>query len=160
MHARSDRGPARAGHAAILAGVVGFLVGSFLPFYDLELTNESPSFARQMLTGLPETPGWGVGGILMLFAATAVVGVMAAIGLGAGARDCVTQTTVGAAATWSITWVGALLRSTGFSVEIGFFVMWVGIGAVVVGTVIVIGQTRRTSVRGSDPSPSDVRGSV
>jgi hypothetical protein len=58
--------------------------------------------------------------------------------------------------TWSITWVGALLRSTGFSVEIGFFVMWVGIGVVVVGTVIVIRQTRRAA-RGSDASPSDVR---
>jgi hypothetical protein len=140
----------------ILAGVVGFLIGSFLPFYDLALTDESPSFARQMLTGLPETPGWEVGGILMLFAATAVVGVMAAIGLGAGARDSATQTLIGAAVTWSITWVGALLRSTGFSVEIGFFVMWVGIGVVVVGTVIVIRQTRRAA-RGSDASPSDVR---
>jgi hypothetical protein len=140
----------------ILAGVVGFLIGSFLPFYDLALTDESPSFARQMLTGLPETPGWEVGGILMLFAATAVVGVMAAIGLGAGARDSATQTLIGAAVAWSITWVGALLRSTGFSVEIGFFVMWVGIGVVVVGTVIVIRQTRRAA-RGSDASPSDVR---
>ena len=132
----------------ILAGVATFLIGSFLPFYPLEPTSETLSFASQMLSGLSDEPQWVVGGSLMLFAATALVVVTAAIGLGERAWANAAPTLVGAATTWSLTWVGALLRSTGLPVAVGYFVMWVGVAVVIVGTVIVF-----TSMR-SAPGPT------
>ncbi len=81
-----QRGRTRNGQAVILAGVATFLVGSFLPFYRIEPTNETLSFASQELSGLSDGPEWVLGGILLLFAATAVLVVTAAIGLGERAR--------------------------------------------------------------------------
>ena len=138
----TQRGTSRSGQAVILAGVATFLIGSFLPFYSLEPRNETLSFASQMLSGLSNDPQWVLGGILMLFAATAVVVVTAGIGLGELARATAAPTLVGAATTWVLTWVGALLRSTGFPVAVGYFVMWVGIAVVIVGTVIVFRSMR------------------
>ena len=107
-----QRGRTWNGQAVILAGVATFLVGSFLPFYRIEPTNETLSFASQMLSGLSDGPEWVLGGILMLFAATAVLVVTAAIGLGELARASAAPPLVGAATTWSLTWVGVLLRSS------------------------------------------------
>ena len=150
-----QRGRTRNGQAVILAGVATFLVGSFLPFYRIERTNETLSFASQVLSGLSDGPEWVLGGILMLFAATAVLVVTAAIGLGELARASAAPTLVGAATTWSLTWVGVLLRSTGFPVAVGYFVMWVGVVVVIFGTVIVFTSMRRgLAPRSEEASPS------
>jgi hypothetical protein len=51
MQAHGDqRGPTRSGQAVVLAGVATFLIGSFLPFYRLELLNDTVSLARQMVS--------------------------------------------------------------------------------------------------------------
>ena len=90
----------------------------------------------------------------MLFAATAVLVVTAAIGLGELARASAAPALVGAATTWSLTWVGVLLRSTGFPVAVGHFVMWVGVVAVIFGTVIVFTSMRRgLAPRSEEASP-------
>ncbi len=155
MHAPGDqRDTTRRGHAVTLAGVATFLIGSFLPFYRLESPNETVSVARQMVSGLSIGPQWALGGILMLFAATAVVVVTAAIGLGERAPATATPTLVGAATTWSLTWVGVLLRSGGIQLAVGHLVMWMGVAVVVVGTVIVFTSTRRAPAPRSDEAPS------
>ena len=58
MQAHGQRGTSRSGQAVILAGVATFLIGSFLPFYPLETTNETLSLASQMLSGLSDEPQW------------------------------------------------------------------------------------------------------
>ena len=101
----------------------------------------------------------GLGGSLMLFAATAVVVVTAAIGLGEHARATAAPTLVGAATTWSLTWVGILLRATGFPVAVGYYVMWVGLAVVIVGTVIVFRSMRTApaATRSDETSSHEVR---
>lgn len=148
MHAHGhQRGPTRSGQAVVLVGVATFLVGSFLPFYELG-TNETVSLARQMISSWPSGgAGWVPGGILLLFAATAVVVVTAGIGLGERARGTAAPALVGAAATWSLIWAGWLLRSSSSgSFAVGYFVAWVGVVVVIVGTLIVFASMRlRTS---------------
>lgn len=93
----------------------------------------------------------------MLFAATAVVVVTAAIGLGERAPATAAPTLVGAATTWSLTWVGVLLRSGGIPLAVGHFVMWVGVAVVVVGTVIVFTSMRRAPAPRSDEPSHEIR---
>ncbi len=110
-----------------------------------------------MLSGLSDGPEWVLGGILMLFAATAVLVVTAAI----AAR----RTSSGlrrSDARWSghdvVDYMGrrASARSTGFPVAVGYFVMWVGVVVVIFGTVIVftsIEEGFRPRSEEASPSP-------
>jgi hypothetical protein len=124
-----------------------FLVGSFLPYYRVDLgSGETISLVSQMMDA-PTDEGVGpvVGGGLLLLATTAFVVVLAALGLVGRSRAFTGPALIGAAVTWSLTWAGALIRSaSSFGFDVGYYVIWVGVGIVIVGSVIVFTSSMKS----------------
>jgi hypothetical protein len=129
----------------VLGGLVAFAVGSFLPFFGLATVVGqeepfSPSFYRQVVLGNGNA-AVRVGGFLWLFGG---LGVVAAVSIAAltGAKGGWTRLAlVGAVAAWTVGWAGTLLNQAGqgyFSLEAGYWVMWVGVAIVAAGTLMVM----------------------
>jgi hypothetical protein len=144
---RPPRGPGSTlGYAIVLLGAGLFVTSCFLPYNGFEVLGERTiSLYQQLMLG-PNDSSSDLGALLYLFGGVAPVAVVATVGLVRGeGRAGLPSLLVGAAAAWSLTWIGVLLRLgtfAGASWEVGFWLQAVSIGVAVIGTILV--ATRRT----------------
>jgi hypothetical protein len=131
-----------AGYVIVLLGVVVFVVGCFLPFWELASgmrpLNYNVSYFRLVI---PER--WGVaasvGGFLLLFGGPVVLAWIAIAGIRGSrwTRPALAAATV----VWSLTWIGVLLGvsrlALGVARDVGWFLLLLGIGVVATGTILI-----------------------
>ena len=125
------------------------MASCFLPYYGFP-EGRSVSLYDQRLVA--QDGGYDLGVILFLFGGVATVLVIAIIGLTRSKRPSGGALLAGAAAAWSLTWIGSLLQTASLresaigrlSLEAGFWLQAVSIGVAVIGTILVV--TRRTGV--------------
>jgi hypothetical protein len=135
------------GYAVVLLGGALFVATCFLPYYGFP-EGRSVSLYDQRLVA--QDGGYELGVILFLFGGVATVLVIAIIGLTRSERPSGGALLAGAAAAWSLTWIGSLLQTASLresaigtlSLEAGFWLQAVSIGVAVIGTILVV--TRRT----------------
>ena len=135
------------GYAVVLLGGALFVATCFLPYYGFP-EGRSVSLYDQRLVA--HDGGYELGVILFLFGGVATVLVIAIIGLTRSERPSGGALLAGAAAAWSLTWIGSLLQTASLresaigrlSLEAGFWLQAVSIGVAVIGTILVV--TRRT----------------
>jgi hypothetical protein len=85
--------------------------------------------------------------------------VVALVGLTRGERQSGRGFLAGAVSAWSLTWIGSLLQSAGLregatipgglSLETGFWLQAVSIGAAVIGTILVVSKRTRAHEHGA-----------
>ncbi len=139
METRPDTGPSASGYVIVLLGVVGFVVGCFLPYLSgviLAPGEDSASLIRLLWTPA-EGPLGQVGALLNLFAGAATVGAVALLGVGRQ-RGWTPRALVAGVAAWTLTWIGVLIGQTAFgSYEVGYWVLLASMGVAIIGTVVV-----------------------
>ena len=140
MDTRRDTGPSVSGYVIVLLGVVGFVVGCFLPYLSsviLAPGEDSASLIRLIWTPA-EGPLEQVGALLNLFAGAATVGVVALMGVGRR-RGWTPMALVAGVAAWTLTWIGVLInQEAAFGpYEVGYWVLLASMGVAIVGTVVV-----------------------
>jgi hypothetical protein len=139
---RTDAGPSASGYVIVLLGVVGFVVGCFLPFYGGNfLPAEGTISLFRLIWRSAGTFGVGtferVGGLLYLFAGAATVGVIGLLGIGRR-RAWTPHALVAGAAAWTLTCIGVLINQAGFTEqEVGYWVLLASMGVAIIGTVVV-----------------------
>ena len=162
MDTRPDGGPPAGGYAIVLLGVVGFVVGCFLPYLSGVIVapgEDSVSLIR--LFWIPaEGPFEQVGALLYLFAGAGTVGVIALWGIGRR-RVWTPRALVAGAAAWTLTWIGVLInQEAAFGpYEVGYWVLLASMGVAIIGTVVVWVSARahvREPTTGA--SPMEVEG--
>jgi hypothetical protein len=130
-------------YAIVLLGAALFVTSCFLPYYGFP-RGHSVSLYDQLLVA--QDGGLELGAKLFLFGGVATVVVIALSGLMRGERRSGRGLLVGAVSAWSLTWIGSLLQSAGLredaligglSLEVGFWLQAVSIGAAVIGTVLI-----------------------
>jgi hypothetical protein len=145
----------RPGYVAVLVGSAAF-VASFLPYYEpgtLPMPLRSVSLFR-LMTSFRESELAMIGGFINLFAGVTIVAWVSIAGL-RGHRWAPTAL-LAVSAAWSLTWIGVLLNVSGFVVRsplVGYRLIFVSIGVVVTGA-IVVWISSRANISGSPP-PSD-----
>jgi hypothetical protein len=135
---RRDTGPSASGYVIVLLGVVGFVVGCFLPYLsgDFLPAEGTISLFRLILFGAGR-PFEQVGGWLNLFAGAATVGVIALLGIGRR-RAWTPRALVAGTAAWTLAWIGALMNEAAFGPhEVGYWVVLASMGMAIIGTVVV-----------------------
>jgi hypothetical protein len=146
----------RVGYAIVLIGCALFVVACFLPYYGFPGVR-SITFYDQLVVA--QDGGLELGAILFVFGGIATVVVVAIAGLPRGGRPSVRAFLAGAVAAWSLTWIGSLLQTAdlremgatipgGLTLEVGYWLQAVGIGAAVIGTILV-GVGKRSEVKDS-----------
>jgi hypothetical protein len=140
------RGSRSVGYGIVLLGAVAFVVGCFLPYWEVTGLKVSLSFFRIVVIP-PYDRGdlaAGVGGFLYLFGGVATLGWVAIAGL-RGSRW--TRPTLAAVTVaWSLTWIGSLLGPQ-LTVDVpklvGWWVLLLGVVVVVIGTIVIWVSDRR-----------------
>jgi hypothetical protein len=137
---RRDTGPSASGYVIVLLGVVGFVVGCFLPCLSgviLARGEDSASLIRLIWTPA-EGPLEQLGALLNLFAGAATVGVVALLGVGRQ-RGWTPRALVAGVAAWTLTWIGVLmnLEAAFGPYEVGYWVLLASMGVAIIGTVVV-----------------------
>jgi len=124
VETRPDKGPSVNGYVIVLLGVVGFVVGCFLPYLSGNFLPAEGTISLFRLIWLGAgRPFEQVGGVLYLFAGAATVGVIALLGIGLR-RAWTPPALVTGAAAWTLTWIGVLMNQAGFGPHaVGY---WVG----------------------------------
>jgi hypothetical protein len=136
---RRDTGPSASGYVIVLLGVVGFVVGCFLPYLSGRLLPGEGTISLFRLIWLgAEGPLEQVGVLLQVFAGAATVGVIALLGIGRR-RAWTPHALVAGAAAWTLTWIGVLTSQAafGFPYEVGYWVLLASMGVAIIGTVVV-----------------------
>jgi hypothetical protein len=136
---RRDTDPSASGYVIVLLGVVGFVLGCFLPYLSGVIL--APGEDSASLIRLIWTPAEGLldhlGALLNLFAGAATAGVVALLGLGRQ-RGWTPKALVAGVAAWTLTWIGVLLNQAGFGPhDVGYWVLLASMGVAIVGTVVV-----------------------
>jgi hypothetical protein len=150
VEARQDRGPSATGYVIVLLGVVGFVVGCFLPFLSGVIV--SPGEDSVSLIRLIWTPAEGpleqVGALLNLFAGAATVGVVGLFGVGRQ-RGWTPRALVAGVAAWTLTWIGVLINTEAAfgPYEVGYWVLLASMGVAIIGTVAVLVSARAHAAR-------------
>jgi hypothetical protein len=152
-HRRRRRGSS-VGYVIVLLGAALFVTSCFLPYYGFP-GGRSVSLYDQRLVA--QDGGYELGVILFLFGGVATVLVIAIIGLTRSERPSGGALLVGAAAAWSLTWIGTLLQTASLSesaigtlsLEAGFWLQAVSIGVVVIGTILVVSKRTRAHEHGA-----------
>ena len=140
VETRPETGPSPSGYVVVLLGVVGFVVGCFLPYLSgviLAPGEDSASLIRLLWTPA-EGPLEQVGALLNLFAGAATVGAVALLGVGRQ-RGWTPRALVAGVAAWTITWIGVLMgQGASFGPhEVGYWVLLASMGVAIIGTVVV-----------------------
>jgi hypothetical protein len=140
VETRRDTGPSVSGYVIVLLGVVGFVVGCFLPYLSgviLAPGEDSASLIRLIWTPA-EGPLEQVGALLNLFAGAATVGVVALLGVGRQ-RGWTPRALVAGVAAWTLTWIGVLInQEAAFGpYEVGYWVLLASMGVAIIGTAVV-----------------------
>jgi hypothetical protein len=138
VETRPDKGPSVNGYVIVLLGVVGFVVGCFLPYLSGNLLPAEGTISLFRLIWLGAgRPFEQVGGVLYLFAGAATVGVIALLGIGLR-RAWTPPALVTGAAAWTLTWIGVLMNQAGFGPHaVGYWVVLTSTGMAIIGTVVV-----------------------
>lgn len=136
------RGSRSAGYVIGLVGVMAFVVGCFLPYWDLPSgmrpLNYNTSYFRLVVS---EGAGvaTNVGGFMLLFGGPAALAWIAIAGIRGSrwTRPALFAATV----VWSLTWIGVLLGVSRLTVDeprrVGWWVLLLGVGVVVIGTILI-----------------------
>lgn len=146
----------RRGYLGVLVGSAAFVASCFLPSYDpgiLPMPLRSLSLFRLMMP-FRESELAMTGRFLNLFAGVTIVAWVSIAGL-RGLRWAPTAL-LAVSAAWSLTWIGVLLNVSGFVVRsplVGYRLIFVSIGVVVTGAVVVW-ISSRSNLSGSPP-PGD-----
>ena len=154
-HRRRGRGSS-VGYVIVLLGAAMFVTSCFLPYYGFP-GGHSVSLYDQLLVA--QDGGLELGAKLFLFGGVAAVVVVALVGLTRGERQSGRGFLAGAVSAWSLTWIGSLLQSAGLregatipgglSLETGFWLQAVSIGAAVIGTILVVSKRTRAHEHGA-----------
>lgn len=141
------------GYLIVLVGVVGWVVGCFLPLYGVpELDDRTITLYSQVSFGST----WGdIGGVLYLFGAISAILVISILGVLGVIRTGTRFLLVGAVVAWSLVSIGVLISlaanfvafSTDVSLGVGYWCCAASVIVVIVGTAVVMAAERR---RGSD----------
>lgn len=140
VETRPETGPSPSGYVIVLLGVVGFVVGCFLPYLSgviLAPAEDSASLIRLLWTPA-EGPLEQVGALLNLFAGAATVGAVALLGVGRQ-RGWTPRALVAGVAAWTLTWIGVLIsqKARFGPYEVGYWVLLASMGVAIIGTVVV-----------------------
>ena len=129
-----------AGYALVLVGALVFVVGAFLPYYGISFTSSDTTGTSSLWQAIVEarrTALGRAGGFLYLFGGIAIVASLAVseIQRPTGRMRPVLAAAVG---VWAAAWVGSL-TTDGFpgGHKLGFWVIVIGVGIVLVGTLKV-----------------------
>ena len=153
------RGSRPVGYVIVLVGAVAFVVGCFLPFWDvpsgMRSLNNGPSYFRFVVVEGAEV-ATSVGGCMLLFGGPAALAWIAIAGINGSrwTRPALAAATV----VWSLTWIGVLLGVSRFGDRIvdrgvGWWVLLLGVGVVVIGTIVIwIGGRRAEGVSPAVPA--------
>ena len=135
--------PSVAGYLVALVGAVGWIVGCFLPLYDItEPAGLTISFYRQISFG---SAGTKIGGLLYLFGSISAIGVISILGVLRNRRSTGVLL-AGAVVAWVLISVGVLISlegslgefNPGASFGIGYWCCWASVVIVAAGTVMVL----------------------
>jgi hypothetical protein len=136
------------GYGVVLVGVVGFVAGCFLPYFDPDYPGAPVPIRGVSIFQLQTVARSGVeyiGAILNLFAGVATFGSLALLGALRHAA-WTTVALVAASAVWSLTWIGSLVGVMGTFEGFegtGYWVMLASVGGVIVGAIIVLVSSRK-----------------
>jgi hypothetical protein len=147
------RGSGSVGYVIVLLGVIAFVVGCFLPFWNIPSGmlphTYNPSYFRLVVVEGAEV-ATSVGGFLLLFGGPAALSWIAIAGIRGSrwTRPAVAAATV----VWSLTWIGMLLGISRFgplTVDrgVGWWVLLLGVAVVVIGTAVIWISDRRDEAR-------------
>lgn len=124
------------GYVVLLIGAVAFVVGCFLPYYDYDVSPFSVSLYRAMMFN-PGGAEASAGAFLLLFAGVATLAWIAIAGV-RGSGGWTRPTLAAVTIVWSLTWIGILLGASGFGARlVGYWVLLLSVGVVVIGTIMV-----------------------
>ena len=157
MDARPDGGLRVAGYVVVLLGVVGFVVGCFLPYFEYGRTILPPPEGAislyRLIAGGPGTTFERMGGLLYLFAGAAIVGAIALWGI-SRPRTWTPPALIAGATAWTLTWIGILINQGTFMPrEVGYWVLLASLSVAIAGTIVVL-VTARTRAREPTPNAS------
>lgn len=142
MESNATVRPSITGYLIVLVGVVGWVVGCFLPLYTIDHGGRANLFASFSYSSV-----WNYGaGVLYLFGGVITIGVISTLGVLRTVRTGTRFLLIGAVAAWSVAFVGFLisivLTLDGFNTDVvlglGYWCCWASVIAIVTGTVIVI----------------------
>jgi len=139
------------GYVVVLLGAVAFVVGLFLPYYDYEVSPFSASLYRTMMI-YPEGAVASVGAFLFLFAGVTTLAWVALAGV-RGSEGWTRSALVAVTIAWSLTWFGILLGAARFGTPllVGFWVLLLSVGVVVIGTIMAWVSPRAEVARAQAP---------
>lgn len=125
------------GYVVALMGVLGFVVGCFLPYAEVGAPAEHSLSLYRLIT-MRVTALAAAGSHLYLFAGAATIALISLAAL-KKPRAWAFPALAAASIVWSLTWIGILLGGYGFysSQNVGYWLMAVSIALVVLGTILV-----------------------
>ncbi|MET0887112.1 MAG: hypothetical protein ABWX92_11745 [Mycetocola sp.] len=137
METPPDTGPSASGYVIVLLGVVGCVVGCFLPFLSGNFLPAEGTISLFRLIWLGGGTLERVGTLLQLFAGAATVGAIALLGI-SRRRLWTPRALLAGAAAWTLTWIGVLITQAGFGPhEVGYWFLLASMGVAIIGTVVV-----------------------
>jgi hypothetical protein len=148
----NERGPsAMAGYGIVLAGAVGFVVACFLPFFDP--FGQLPSLSIWKIQTIPPSAAETVGAVMVLFTGPAALGWIAIFGI-ARPRAWTIAALISASVVWALMSIGTLIAFYArfqTQADVGFWLMLVCTGAVLIGATVAFMSTRGTPLGFSGP---------
>lgn len=145
------------GHSLALIGAAGFAASCFLPFYRLHAGGGlviHQSLYRSLSEGPANNLLTHVGTWLFLFGGAAIVASVSTVGLRRDPPRWTPVALVAAAGAWSVTMTGLLLvTAQGFSLDVGYWCLWLSVGVATTGAIVVVtsARTRRAPENGTRP---------
>ena len=126
------------GYVVVLLGVVAFVGGCFLPYFDYRQSGVGSLSLYRLYTLSLGGEGTSVSGVLILFAGVATLAWVAVAGI-RGSGNWTRPALAAVAIAWSLTWIGTLLGHTqlGAPRVFGYWVLVVAVGVVMIGTIVV-----------------------
>ena len=125
-----------------LVGATAFAAACFLPYYRLD-TGGGLVIHQSLYHSLSQGPADNllthVGTWLFLFGGPGFVAWASIVGLRREPPRWIPVALVAAAGAWSVTMTGLLLvTAQGFSLDIGYWCLWLSIGLAMTGVIVVV----------------------
>jgi hypothetical protein len=143
---RSHSGGSRVGYSLALIGAAAFAASCFLRFYRLQTGGGlviHESLYHSLSQGPADTLLTHVGTWLFLFGGAAIVAWASIVGLRRDPPRWPPVALVAAAGAWSVTITGLLLVTAhGFSLDVGYWCLWLSVGVAMTGPIVVVASAR------------------